>query len=621
MDQTTNGKFSMNILGISAFYHDSAAALIQDGRIIAAAQEERFTRIKHDANFPKHAILYCLLEGNIRIEDIDYVAFYDKPLLTFDRLLETYFSYAPFGFSSFLKAMPVWLKDKLFLKKIIKRELSSLHTRKKKITCPILFTEHHQSHAASAFFPSPFNEAAILCLDGVGEWATTSVWLGQQNQLLPQWEIKFPHSLGLLYSAFTYFTGFKVNSGEYKLMGLAPYGEPKYVDLIMKHLIDVKEDGTYRLNMHYFDYCHKLKMTNKHFEALFKRPPRDPESQVTQSDMDMARSIQYVTEEIVLKLAKTIRREQPSENLCLAGGVALNCVANGKILKENIFKGLWIQPAAGDAGGALGAALTVWHEFLNRPRTPHPKDSMQGAYLGPAFKQTNIKLFLDEKNAHYHELTDETLFNRVALLLKQQKVIGWFQGRMEFGPRALGNRSILGDPRNQAMQSIMNLKIKFRESFRPFAPAVLFEKMPQWFDLHEDSPYMLLVAQVHQAQCIPTDEKNLMGFNKLKASRTTIPAITHVDYSARIQSVHEETNPRFHQLLKTFDALTGCPLLINTSFNVRGEPIVCTPEDALRCFMSTHIDGLVLENILLLKEEQPESLKVSFKEGERVAAD
>lgn len=611
----------MNILGISAYYHDSAAALVQDGKIIACAQEERFSRIKHDPNFPKSAIQYCLQEAKIGIEDVDYVVFYDKPLLTFERLLETYLTFAPSGFSSFLKAMPVWLKDKLFSKKILKKELAQLTAKKKPLSAPLLFTQHHQSHAASAFYPSPFDEAAVLCLDGVGEWATTSLWIGKNNLLIPQWEIKFPHSLGLLYSAFTYFTGFKVNSGEYKLMGLAPYGEPLYVDLILKHLIDVKEDGTYRLNMKYFDYAAGLKMTNERFSKLFGRPPRHPESDITQQDMDIARSIQVVTEEIVLKLAKSIRREYKVENLCLAGGVALNCVANGKIWNENIFKELWIQPAAGDAGGALGAALSVWNEYLNNPRHPDKLDSMKGSYLGPNFSNDEIKAFLNEKRACYHYLTDAELFERTAQLMNQQKVIGWFQGRMEFGPRALGNRSIIGDSRSQEMQSIMNLKIKFRESFRPFAPAVLFEKTHDWFDLNYNSPYMLLVAQVNGKRFTHHPERKLSGFEKLKTTRTTIPAVTHVDYSARVQTVHPETNPRFHQLIKAFDALTGCPVVINTSFNVRGEPIVCTPEDAFRCFMSTHIDCLVLENILLLKEEQPAHLKNAFKEGEAVAAD
>lgn len=611
----------MNILGISAYYHDSAAALIRNGEIIACAQEERFTRIKHDPAFPKHAIQYCLEAGKIHIEDIQYVVFYDKPLLTFDRLLETYLTFAPKGFSSFLAAMPIWLKEKLFLKKTLKKELAQLSIKKKKINAPLLFTQHHQSHAASAFFPSPFNEAAVLCLDGVGEWATTSLWLGKNNQLLPQWEIKFPHSLGLLYSAFTYFTGFKVNSGEYKLMGLAPYGEPKYVDLIFENLIDVKADGTYRLNMAYFDFATGLRMTNQHFSKLFKRPPRSPESEITQQDMDIARSIQVVTEEIVLKLARTIRQEYAVDNLCLAGGVALNCVANGKIWQEKIFKGLWIQPAAGDAGGALGAALSGWYEYLNNPRLTEKSDQMQGSYLGPSFSHDQIKHYLDSIGASYHDLSDEELFSQTAHLLSQQKVVGWFQGRMEFGPRALGNRSILGDARSSEMQSIMNLKIKFRESFRPFAPAILAEKVNEWFDLDEMSPYMLLVAQVQKAKFTPKTEDALSGFNKLKFSRTTIPAVTHVDYSARVQTVHAETNPRFHQLIKTFELLTQCPILINTSFNVRGEPIVCTPEDAFRCFMSTHIDGLVLENFLLLKEEQPIALKTSFKEGIAVAMD
>lgn len=610
----------MNILGISGYYHDSAAALIRDGEIIACAQEERFTRIKHDASFPKAAIQYCLQEANLTLENIDYVVFYDKPLITFERLLETYLTLAPKGLPSFLTAMPIWLKDKLLLKKNLKKELAKLAANKK-FSAPLLFTQHHQAHAASAFFPSPFSEAAILCLDGVGEWATTSVWLGKNNQLIPQWEIKFPHSLGLLYSAFTYFTGFKVNSGEYKLMGLAPYGEPKYVDLIFKHLIDVKNDGTYRLNMAYFSFATGLKMTNKRFAKLFQRPPRAPEAAITQDDMDIARSIQVVTEEIVLRLARTIRCELKVENLCLAGGVALNCVANGKIWQEKIFNDLWIQPAAGDAGGAVGAALSVWYEHLKRPRYPKKMDAMKGAYLGPQFSNVEIKDFLQQQGARFHYLPNTELFTRVAQLIDQQKVVGWFQGRMEFGPRALGNRSILGDARSRDMQSVMNLKIKFRESFRPFAPAILAEKMSAWFDINYSSPYMLLVADVNKDKFISSTITDAQGFDKLKLPRTQIPAVTHVDYSARLQTVHAETNPRFHALLQAFDQLTGCPVMINTSFNVRGEPIVCTPADAWRCFMSTGIDCLVLENILLLKEEQSATVKMNFTEGATVGVD
>jgi carbamoyltransferase len=611
----------MNILGISAYYHDSAAALIKNGDIVACAQEERFTRIKHDARFPQKAIQYCLQAGHSTIEEIDYVVFYEKPLLTFERLIETYLTFAPQGFSSFLKAMPIWLKDKLFLKKNIKKELSLLSATKKKINTPLLFTTHHQSHAASAFFPSPFNEAAVLCLDGVGEWATTSVWLGKENQLIPKWEIKFPHSLGLLYSAFTYFTGFKVNSGEYKLMGLAPYGEPVYVDLILEKLINIKDDGTYRLNMQYFDFATQLKMTGKRFENLFGRPARSSESEITQQDMDIARSIQVITEEIVVKLAKTIRQELNVENLCLAGGVALNCVANGKIAQEKIFNNIWIQPAAGDAGGALGAALSVWHEYLKNPRIIHQTDSMKGSYLGPHYSNEEIKTFLDREGAQYTLLSDEQLFQYTTELLKKQKVIGWFQGRMEFGPRALGNRSIIGDARSQKMQSLMNLKIKFRESFRPFAPAVLNEKKSDWFDLKSPSPYMLLISQVNHSKFTSFTEDRLSGLDKLKIARTFIPAVTHVDYSARIQTVHAETNPRFHRLISTFEKLTTCPVIINTSFNVRGEPIVCTPEDAFRCFMSTKIDCLIMENIVLLKEDQPAFLMAAFKEGETVVMD
>jgi len=611
----------MNILGISAFYHDSAAALLQRDKIIACAQEERFTRIKHDPSFPRNSILYCLQEGNLNIDDIDYFIFYDKPLLTFDRLLETYLTFAPNGFSSFLKSMPVWLKEKLFLKKNIKFELNKLSNKRIRSKAPLLFSQHHQSHAASAFFPSPFQEAAVLCLDGVGEWATTSVWLGQDNKLIPQWEIHFPHSLGLLYSAFTYFLGFKVNSGEYKLMGLAPYGEPRYVDLILNNLIDIKEDGTYRLNMKYFDYAAGLKMTNKNFAKLFGRSPRQPEAEITQNDMDIAMSIQVVTEEVVIKIAKTIQRELKVDNLCLAGGVALNCVANGKILREKIFKDIWIQPAAGDAGGALGAALSVWYEHLNNPRFPSETDSMLGSYLGPSFSNQKIKEYLDIIGAQYHHLSDENLLSKTAELINKQKIVGWFQGRMEFGPRALGNRSILGDARNQKMQSVMNLKIKFRESFRPFAPAVLSDKTSEWFDMKCSSPYMLLVANVNGKQFTGQSVDQVLGFEKLRTPLTTIPAITHVDYSARIQTVHENTNPRFYHLITAFEKLTNCPVIVNTSFNVRGEPIVCTPEEAFRCFMCTHIDVLVLENILLLKEEQSIGLRANFKKGETVNLD
>jgi len=601
----------MMILGISGYYHDSAAAMVCDGEIVAAAQEERFSRKKHDARFPGKAIAYCLEETGSTLKDVDYIVFYDKPLAKFDRLLETYLGYAPSGFRSFLAAMPIWLKEKLYLKTLLSKELSELGNCHRKELPPLLFTEHHQSHAASAFFASPYERAAVLCMDGVGEWATTSVWLGEGNKLTPQWEIDFPHSLGLLYSAFTYYTGFKVNSGEYKLMGLAPYGEPKYVDKILENLIHVKDDGTFRLDMSYFNYATGLTMTNRRFHDLFQGPPRKPESPVTQKEMDIARSIQVATEEIVLKLARAVHREFAVDYLCLAGGVALNCVSNGRLLREGPFKDIWIQPAAGDAGGALGAALSVWHEYLEKPRSTNGADTMSGGYLGPRYTDANISAYLDSVDAHYVRLDDEELYSRLAELLDQEKVIGWFQGRMEFGPRALGGRSIIGDPRSQAMQSVMNLKIKYRESFRPFAPSVLADRVSDYFDIDRPSPYMLLVADVNKAlQLEMTDaQQKLFGIEKLNVPRSTIPAITHVDYSARIQTVHEDTNPRFHALLKAFEKRTDYPVLVNTSFNVRGEPIVCTPEDAYRCFMRTEMDYLVLENHLLAKTEQPEWAK------------
>jgi carbamoyltransferase len=598
----------MNILGISAFYHDSAACLVRDGRIVAAAQEERFTRKKFDANFPSRAIHYCLETGGIRLEDVQYVVFYDKPLIKFERLLETYVSFAPKGIQSFLAAMPVWLKEKLFLKNFMQNELISLDGVKKKTSLPpVLFGEHHESHAASAFYPSPFQSAAVLCMDGVGEWATTSAWLGDGNSLTPLWEIHFPHSLGLLYSAFTYYTGFRVNSGEYKVMGLAPYGKPKYVKAIYDQLIDLKEDGTFRLEIDYFNYCTGLTMTNGRFNDLFGGPPRKPESKLTQRDMDLARSIQEVTEDVMLRLARTVHRETGAENLCLAGGVALNCVGNGRILREGPFKRLWIQPAAGDAGGAIGAALTAWHKLEGNPREVNgSKDSMQGSLLGPAYSNETIEEFLRSKGACYQRLGDGLLLQRVAEELAEGKVVGWFQGRMEFGPRALGARSIIGDARNPKMQSVMNLKIKYRESFRPFAPSVLRERVADYFELDIDSPYMLLVAPVVEERRIaPTEEqRSLWGIDLLNVPKSDIPAATHVDYSARVQTVHEETNPRYHKLLKAFEAKTGCGLLVNTSFNVRSEPIVCSPEDAYRCFMRTAIDILVLENCLLYKSDQ-----------------
>jgi len=597
----------MNILGISAYYHDSAAALLRNADFVAAAQEERFSRKKHDARFPAQAVEYCLNEGGLKIEDLDYIVFYDKPLVKFDRLLETYLAYAPKGFRSFLAAMPIWLKEKLYLKTLLRKELSTLGTCKVKALPPLMFTEHHQSHAASAFFPSPFQHAAVLCMDGVGEWATTSVWLGEGNTLTPKWEIDFPHSLGLLYSAFTYFTGFRVNSGEYKLMGLAPYGEPRYKDLILDKLLALKKDGTFRMDMQYFNYTTGLTMTNTRFDRLFGGAPRQPESPVTQREMDIAASIQEVTEEIVLRLANNIYEELKTDYLCLAGGVALNCVANGRLLREGPYKDIWIQPAAGDAGGAVGAALALWHEYLDNPRQINGGDAMSGAYLGPRFSDAQIKGYLDSVNAKYSRLDDQELLPRLAQILDEENVVGWFQGRMEFGPRALGGRSIIGDPRSSKMQTVMNLKIKYRESFRPFAPSVLSEKVADYFELDKPSPYMLLVADVKDDKRIPmsAQQKQLFGIEKLKVPRSEIPAITHVDYSARIQTVHKETNPRYHTLLKQFEKHTNCPILVNTSFNVRGEPIVCTPEDAYRCFMRTEMDYLVLENYLLAKSDQP----------------
>lgn len=597
----------MRILGISAFYHDSAAALIEDGHIIAAAQEERFTRIKHDPNFPEYAIRYCLKAANCSLQDIAYVVFYDKPLLKFERLLETHLAYAPKGLHSFVKSMPVWLKEKLFLKDTLRKALSALSDIKPSKLPPLLFTEHHQSHAASAFYPSPFKDAAVLCLDGVGEWATSSVWLGKGNQLTSQWTLDFPHSLGLLYSAFTYYTGFKVNSGEYKLMGLAPYGEPRYVRTILNHLLDIKDDGTFRLNMHYFNYAAGLTMTNDKFNDLFGGPPRSSEGLLTQREMDLARSIQVVTEEIILKIAKTVHKELGQENLCLAGGVALNCVANGRLLREGPFRDIWIQPAAGDAGGALGCALSTWYQYCKKPRTVATTDSMQGSYLGPAFSISEIEEALVPYKAVYTVLSEESLLEQLTRILEAGYVVGWFQGRMEFGPRALGARSIIGDARHTEMQSVMNLKIKYRESFRPFAPAVLAEHAADWFECEKDSPYMLLVANLKSDKChtLTKAEQTLFGIDKLNIPRSKIPAVTHVDYSARIQTVHAETNPKFHALLTRFYEQTQCPVLINTSFNVRGEPIVCTPTDAYRCFMRTEMDYLVLDNVLLSKRQQP----------------
>lgn len=596
------------ILGISAYYHDSAAALLAGGNILAAAQEERFTRKKHDSSFPENAVRYCLREAAISLSDLDGIVFYDKPLIKFERLLETYISYAPSGIRSFVAAMPIWLKEKLYLKSTLKKEFAVIGECKTAELPDLLFAEHHQSHAASAFFFSPFEEAAVLCLDGVGEWATTTAWHGKDNHLSPLWEIDFPHSLGLLYSAFTYFTGFRVNSGEYKLMGLAPYGEPKYVDLIKDKIINIKDDGTFRLNMVYFNYCTGLTMTNKRFESLFGRPRRGPEAELTQDDMDIAASIQVVTEEIVMRLASTLQRETGAKYLCLAGGVALNCVANGKLLRDGPYDDIWIQPAAGDAGGAIGSAAVVWHEKQRNPRSQNGRDQMQGCYLGPSFSITEITSALDQFGAKYVEIADDQLFETLADVLDEGAVVGWYQGRMEFGPRALGGRSIVGDPRNTEMQSKMNLKIKYRESFRPFAPSVLEERVSDYFELDRPSPYMLIVAPVRDELRLPMShaQQQLFGIAKLNVPRSEIPAITHVDYSARVQTVSQKTNPRYHRLLKSFEAKTGCGVLVNTSFNVRGEPIVCTPEDAYRCFMRTEMDYLVIENLLLEKQDQPD---------------
>ena len=579
-----------------------------DGQLVAAAQEERFTRKKHDAGFPMQAAGYCLREAGIRLSQVDFVTFYDKPMVKFERLLETYMAYAPRGFRSFLAAMPVWLKEKLFLKNELKKRLSSLGAVGIGELPPLQFASHHQSHAASAFYPSPFEEGAVLCMDGVGEWSTTTAWRGSGHSLQPLWSLDFPHSLGLLYSAFTYQAGFKVNSGEYKLMGLAPFGEPRFVGEIYDHLLDLKPDGTFRLNMEYFSYCTHLTMTNSRFDALFGGPPRNAESELTQREMDLAASIQSVLEEIVLRLARTVQQDTGARALCLAGGVALNCVANGRLKREGPFDELWIQPAAGGAGGAIGAAYVTWYEYLEQVRVPSEPDAMHGCYLGPSFSGVDINQALDRLGAVYETVSDETLFARAAESVANGSVVGWFQGRMEFGPRALGARSIIGDPRNPEMQAAMNLKIKFRESFRPFAPAVLAEHVEDWFDHHEESPYMLLVAGVNDSQLLPVppDQFNLTGIDRLKTVRSTLPAVTHVDGSARLQTVHAHMSPRFHALLQSFHRLTGCPVLINTSFNVRGEPIVCTPEDAYRCFMRTQMDYLVVGNNILAKSEQPE---------------
>jgi len=605
----------VRILGISAFYHDAAAALVDDGRIVAAAQEERFSRKKHDAGFPRHAAAYCLREAGISLDQVDRVAFYDKPFLKFERLLETYLAFAPRGFRSFRMAIPLWLREKLFQKHLLRTELERLGGGPFDADARLLFAEHHQSHAASAFFASPFERAAVLTMDGVGEWATTSVALGHGKALETIKEIHFPHSLGLLYSALTYYTGFKVNSGEYKVMGLAPYGEPRYARLILDHLIDLKPDGSFRLDQSYFDYCTGLTMTNARFDALFGGPPRGPDERLTQRHMDLAASIQAVTDEAVLRLTRAIASETGESHLCLAGGVALNCVANGKVLRDGRFRRIWIQPAAGDAGGALGAALAAYHLFLDQPRRVQADDAMAGSFLGPAFTQAEIETQLRRAGARFSVASDEDLIDRTAASLVDGKAVGWFQGRMEFGPRALGARSILGDPRSPAMQSVLNLKVKYRESFRPFAPSVLREDLAQWFEMDDDSPYMLLVADVAKQlrRDMTEEEQALFGIDKLNVPRSTIPAVTHVDYSARIQTVHRGTNPRYHALLSRFKALTGCPVLVNTSFNVRGEPIVATPEDAFRCFMGTEIDVLAAGNCVLSKEDQDPALRRDYR--------
>jgi carbamoyltransferase len=605
----------MKILGLSAFYHDSAACLVIDGNIVAAAQEERFSRKKHDAGFPTHAVAYCLAEAGIVAADIDYVVFYDKPFLKFERLLETYLAFAPRGFKSFVTSLPVWLKDKLFQKTMIAKVLNQQFGGGIDWTTRLLFSEHHLSHAASAFFPSPFHEAAVLTMDGVGEWTTTSLAIGRGNQLAVHKEIQFPHSLGLLYSAITYYTGFRVNSGEYKVMGLAPYGEPKYADLIKDNLIDIKEDGSFHLDMSYFNYCTGLTMTNERFDTLFGGPRRAAESQLTQREMDLAASVQAVTEEVVIKLAMGIRKSTGMRNLCLAGGVALNCVANGKLLRKNIFDNIWIQPAAGDAGGAVGAALAAYHMMLNQPRTANPADSMKGGYLGPEYSQTDIEQRLTKAGAVFTTVSDTEMIALTAQALTEGKAVGWHQGRMEFGPRALGGRSIIADPRSEVVQKQLNLKVKYRESFRPFAPSVLREDVSEWFDIDSDSPYMLLVADVAKSKQLPMtpEHEKLFGIEKLNVPRSQIPAITHVDYSARIQTVHAHTNPKYFELITKFKEMTGCPVLVNTSFNVRGEPIVCTPEDSFNCLMGTEIEFLVVGNAIMRKEDQDPALIKDYK--------
>ena len=605
----------MRVLGVSAFYHDSAAALIEDGHLVSAAQEERFTRKKHDANFPEKAVEYCLGRSGIKLADVDYVAFYDKPFLKFERLLETYLAYAPRGFNSFRMAMPLWLKEKLFQKTLLRDEMKKWQPdfdwQKR-----LLFGEHHQSHAASAFFPSPFEEAAVLTMDGVGEWATTSLGYGKGNSLEMLKELHFPHSLGLLYSAFTYYTGFKVNSGEYKVMGLAPYGEPRFKGLILDKIVDLKEDGTFRLDQSYFDYCTGLRMTNDKFADVFGIKTRKPEEELTQVHMDLAASVQAVTEEIVLRLGRSVRKETGAKNICLAGGVALNCVANGKLLRENIFDNIWVQPAAGDAGGAVGAAFAAYHGFMGQPRKLNGHmDGMAGSYLGPEYSDDEIAERLAAVGAKLTRLDHAQMIDQTAQALADEKAVGWMQGRMEFGPRSLGARSILGDARSPSMQKTLNLKVKYRESFRPFAPAVLREDVDKYFEINTDSPYMLMVAPVVESRRrkMTADEEKLFGIEKLNVPRSDIPAVTHIDYSGRVQTVHKETNPAFHELLESFKAKTGSSVLVNTSFNVRGEPIVCTPEDAFRCFMGSEIEVLVVGNCLLRKEDQDPALKLDYK--------
>ena len=606
----------MYILGISAFYHDSAACIIKDGEIIAAAQEERFTRKKHDASFPHHAIKYCIQEAQINAEQIDSVVFYEKPFIKFERLLETYLAFAPKGFISFAKAMPAWIKDKLFQKSAIIKELKSIFGKNTNWHERLMFSEHHLSHAASAFYPSPFESAAVLTLDGVGEWTTTSIAVGKGSDLKVVKEIHFPHSLGLLYSAFTYYTGFKVNSGEYKVMGLAPYGEPRYANLIREKLITVADDGSFHLDMSYFDYATGLTMTNKKFDALFGGPPRTSETELSQREMDLAASVQKVTEEIVVQLAKGIAKETGERNLCLAGGVALNCVANGILLREKIFDNIWIQPAAGDAGGALGAALSVWYlRNQGKRKISSAGDAMKGSYLGPAFSDAEIEEDLKLCGAIFKKCSEDELIEDVTSALANEKAVGWMQGRMEFGPRALGGRSIIADPRSPKMQKQLNLKVKYRESFRPFAPSVLYEDVGEWFEHYTNSPYMLLVANVQEdkRRIMTVEEKALFGIEKLNVPRSSVPAITHVDYSARIQTVHKDTNPRYHALISNFKKVTSCPLVVNTSFNVRGEPIVCTPKDAFKCFMGTDLDVLAVGSYLLIKEQQDKTLKESYE--------